>query len=116
MFGPYKAEICNLLLDFIFFLSPLPSPVGFLHMAHCTESANAFVINLFYLGPRNPLRVGVLWCQGCWHSRSAFIAHGQMPCKIPFAFAALGLTNMEGGRGAANVTTLSKMSLELNWR
>lgn len=28
----------------------------------------------------------------------------------------LGLTNMEGRRGAANVTTLSKMSLELNWR
>lgn len=88
------------------FLSPLPWPVGFLRLAHlCTESANALVIDSFYLGPRNPLRVGVLWCQGCWHSHSAFIAHGQMPCKIPFAFAALGLTNMEGGRGAANVTT-----------
>lgn len=39
-----------------------------------------------------------------------------MPCEIPFAFAALGLTNMEGCRGTANVTTLGKMSLELNWR
>lgn len=99
------------------FLSPLPSLVGFPHVAHlCIEPANALVINSFYLGPRNPLRVGVLLCQGCWHSRSTFIAHRQMPCKIPSAFAALGLTNMEGGRGTANVTTLSKMSLELNWR
>lgn len=39
-----------------------------------------------------------------------------MPRKTPLAFTVLGLTNMEGRRGAANVTTLGKMSLELNWR
>lgn len=110
------ARLKSVIFPWIFFVPP-PSPVRFLRLAHlCTESANTLVINSFYLGPRNPLRAGVLRCQGCWHSCSAFIAHGQMPCKIPFAFAALGLTNMEGGRGTANVTTLSKMSLELNWR
>lgn len=110
------ARLKSVIFPWIFFVPP-PSPVRFLRLAHlCTESANTLVINSFYLGPRNPLRAGVLRCQGCWHSCSAFIAHGQMPCKIPFAFAALGLTNMEGGRGTANVTTLSKMFLELNWR
>lgn len=62
-FGPRRAETC---ISPWMFLSPLPCSVGFLCMAHlCTESANALVNNLSYLGSRTtPLRLGVLQCKG----------------------------------------------------
>jgi len=67
----------------------------FLVMSFCP----CLVIDLFYPEPGKPLWIGAFGCQRLWYSCLAFLACGQMPCQVPLAVTALGLTNMEECRG-----------------